>query len=504
MIEESRADGRVAEPHPLWRWVGRNVWLILLAVVAGAATGFLVAESVPITFESERIVVASESDISAESFGKLAETVFETDTVLQPVIDEVGLEGSSESLLRSGRVAVEPISNAAAVRIIGRSSDATLAAGLATSAARSFTGTAEDRGMGRFEVFGGTGGPAQPTTPSTLLWTVLGGTAGGLIAFLVLLFVSFVREPVLSEDEARGEMPVDAAFAVRVRKRARGRGRRKRDWLVSPAGVGTAIWRALDVGSRVDGQGAGEGTEVACILVERGSRDHAWLRAVVGQLAEASRGHGEQPPRVSVFRWNSLDPEGGEMVAALERAAAIVLLVAEGTSGKVLGDLNEVIQSFTQGRRVLVLARLRWSWLGRAGRIAESGNGIESDQGSRAGVRADDSAAPGSSRQTILDVLDPLDAEGAPAPPPRRGRDLREDLSSKGVSEAVDALVRRLGDPNPEVRIEAAQVLGELGAPQAVEPLQRSMAAEPQMSVAFAIAQALRKLGRPVRERGGS
>ncbi len=67
----------------------------------------------------------------------------------------------------------------------------------------------------------------------------------------------------------------------------------------------------------------------------------------------------------------------------------------------------------------------------------------------------------------------------------------------------MDALVRRLGDPNPEVRIEAAQVLGELGAPQAVEPLRRAMTAEPQMSVAFAIAQALRKLGHPLRARGG-
>jgi HEAT repeat protein len=66
-----------------------------------------------------------------------------------------------------------------------------------------------------------------------------------------------------------------------------------------------------------------------------------------------------------------------------------------------------------------------------------------------------------------------------------------------GAIEAVDALVKRLDDPDAEVRQMTAKVLGELGDPRAIEPLKRAFIADPDMDVVAAIEPALRRLTGP-------
>ncbi|MGH3442222.1 MAG: HEAT repeat domain-containing protein, partial [Nitriliruptorales bacterium] len=60
-----------------------------------------------------------------------------------------------------------------------------------------------------------------------------------------------------------------------------------------------------------------------------------------------------------------------------------------------------------------------------------------------------------------------------------------------GIAAAV---VGRLSDPAPEVRLEAAHLLGELGDPAAVPALQDAFVADPDMDVVAAVETAYRRL----------
>lgn len=654
MVDETRVDQGTRETRALWRWVARNAWLVLIALGLGTALGLLAAIRSPVTWEAERVVVPASTDIPSDTFGRLAVTVFETDTVLRPVIEDVGLDMTTKDLLESDLLNAEPVSNAAAIRIVGRASAPALSAALASSAAASFVATAEARGMGTFEVFGGASELATPTSPSIPLWGALGAVGGASLGFLALLLVSLVRRPVLSEAEARRQIAVDAVFAVRVfRQSERKRGG---SWIISPTGVEAAIWRTLTARER-GGAGRRGAESVCCILVEGTRRQKAWLRPVADRLVESRRSVDGVPGRVSLLRWTRLGMRGGAGLA-LQDAGSLLLLVPEGTPAGILGDLGEVIQALPSARKVLVLvrrARAMWSgrrsgeargaepfqikpwvpdreaaagseWEGRGAprtsvpppevvggtegealetpehlrslthpsvevrlealdalerqpaiasfdavvsrlrdpepsvrratvrvlgsmnedrawvaliealsdpsedvravalaTMAKSRSRVAADQLVRrlsspeqreaaaqvlremGGVAVDalrDAAADsdGGRRHDVLDVLRSMGSSGQEQP---AGLGPTAGEEAVGTASVVDALVRRLSDPDPEVRIKAAEALGELGSEQAVEPLRRAMTADPHMSVAIAIAHALRKLGSPAELHGG-
>ena len=81
------------------------------------------------------------------------------------------------------------------------------------------------------------------------------------------------------------------------------------------------------------------------------------------------------------------------------------------------------------------------------------------------------------------------------------GRDVRrtaaEALGELGDPRAVESLVRYLADADAGVRVAAAEALGRLGDPRAVEPLTRIILADADASVRRTTAEALGRLGDP-------
>jgi capsular polysaccharide biosynthesis protein len=220
----------------VWRYVSRWWWMIALAVLGGAAIGLLAAARAPGLYEARTIVIASQTSIPAEDFENLGISAFTTDAVIEPVIDELGLDASVQELLGSGQLEAEPITDSAAVRVIGRASDAQLAGDLANTAAESFANTATFNGMGNFSQFGNATVPDTPNPAPTRLYAAVGGAVGAITVVLVLLVLYFFSQPILSEDDAAKAFDADSALTARVHLPRRWIGRTRRGVEIRPHG----------------------------------------------------------------------------------------------------------------------------------------------------------------------------------------------------------------------------------------------------------------------------
>src|SRR5207244_742823 len=107
----------------------------------------------PRTFRGEAVVLATQTSVSSGDFGNLAQTAFGTNTVLEPVIRELGLNTTPQALLADGTLQAVAVPGTVALRIIGQSTDPKQAADLANAGARSFVTAAETTGIGQFTVF---------------------------------------------------------------------------------------------------------------------------------------------------------------------------------------------------------------------------------------------------------------------------------------------------------------------------------------------------------------
>lgn len=220
----------------VWRYVSRWWWMIALAVLGGAAIGLLAAARTPDLYEARTIVFASQTSIPAEDFENLGISAFTTDAVIEPVIDELGLDASVQELLGSGQLEAEPITDTAAVRVIGRASDAQLAGDLANTAAESFANTATFNGMGNFSQLGNATVPDTPNPAPTRLYAAVGGAVGAITVVLVLLVLYFFSQPILSEDDAAKAFDADSALTARVHLPRRWMGRTSRGIEIRPHG----------------------------------------------------------------------------------------------------------------------------------------------------------------------------------------------------------------------------------------------------------------------------
>jgi capsular polysaccharide biosynthesis protein len=332
--EARNRDQSVSPPRPhLRRWLMLWAWLILAGMVVGGVGGVISGIKATPLYVAQAVVVATATPISSTNFGDVAQAAFATDAVLQPVIDRFGLGDTARSLISSGRLTTQPITGSAAIKIIARDKDAQLAANLANDAAASFINVAKANGLGTFAQFE-TRVPARTRVPRpTRERTLLGAIGGGAIAFLIALLVLVVRRPVLSEDEAREELPSAASFTARVGSvsrfglRAHGKAL---DNGVHPRGLGRAVWREAGM------DGALSPEPVCCVLVPRGRSDHA-LRTVFEEIkGNRPRGTRQRPSRLRCLR---ADDE--QLLPALLGASSVVTLIADRVPSRSLRRLDE-------------------------------------------------------------------------------------------------------------------------------------------------------------------
>lgn len=519
-----------SDSRPGWRWLRLHAWALVGLVALGGATGGLVALQAPPSYESEYVVVASSTTISTEDFGSLAEAVFGTDTVLQPVVDRLGLEETSQSLLASGRLAMEPVAGAAAVRIKGRASTPGLAADLAESAATSFSEAAETRGMGTFQLFATTGPAGRLRRVPAGTWALAGAFLAGVAGLALALVVYFARRPVVTEESAQRLFPSDLSIAVHVLRLWEGpRGiigrlfrRRPVRWVVHPAGVIPALWRAVrdrggtgssDPVPQPSAAGAASG-----LVVERRRSGDLWADAVADILLTAPGAFFLGPGSVSVFRSSEIDVAEDEVARSLDAAETAIVILSEGAPRDRVQEVDEAVRAAGARYRVLVYVRAGWKWGRRgpaedAGRLEATPPAPEPPEDSVAllsrGLAAlagdvDESAGEGhvrpllellrSSPSAVLDTL----AEGLDDPQPMVRGVAVALLRSVDHERAYELLLHALSDDSPEVRISAALALAT-SSPRLVCPfLVRSLEDPPTRQAAARVLAAMGERAGPV------
>jgi capsular polysaccharide biosynthesis protein len=327
----------------------RNWWVVVIALVVGAALGVVQVRRAPPTFDAESVVVASSTSISGTDFGSLARAVFATDTVIRPVIQQLKLRQTPQSLLSHKWLEVQAVPGAVAIRIIGRGGDAQSASALSNAAAKSFVAAATQKGMGTFAVFGsGLPGTRQRTalTPAG----IRGGAVGALVGLALVLAWLLLRRPVMSEEEAQREILPTRSFLGRVRPASPLRPWRRTRPSVHPRGLAPAIWREV-----VGALGEGDLSRCCVVMVERRSGDRAVLGVMEEMMDSYSTswdGRGPTPPFTS-----GRITDGG-FTAALQSAPVVVALVAEGAPRRALRDLDEELKLAVHApSRILVYIR---------------------------------------------------------------------------------------------------------------------------------------------------
>src|SRR5436309_35585 len=209
-----------AKPVPrqvFLRVAARSWWVVAMGLVLGAVAGLVQARAAPPLYQADVVVVASTTTIPVESFGSLATTAFNTDTVLDPVIRSLRLDTTPHGLIAGQELSVQQVSGAAAIRVIGQASNARLASALANTAAQSFVTAATRSGLGSFTLFGG-GAPGTRTPVATTSTVARDALAGVLVSLLLILLLVMWRRPVFSGADVGQELGVDVVVEARVRR----------------------------------------------------------------------------------------------------------------------------------------------------------------------------------------------------------------------------------------------------------------------------------------------
>jgi hypothetical protein len=315
---------QTATHRSAWRWLAGRWWVVALTTVLGIVAGTFLGLRQDPSYETSTIVVAVETDLEAETFGDLGESTFATDTVLEPVVTELGLGQDWQTLVATGRLEATAVPGAVALEITGRSADPETARDLAVTAATSFAFEARNNDLGTFELFGTS--PTVDDSATPVLW-VVGAVAGMLLGLGVLLLVFAVRQPLVNVHQAEREYPADVAVSVFVRG---GRAENGGAWEISPPGTASVIAQRM---RSVLPAGA---TLWVLLAGRRRSRDvegRVLARSLLSELA--ARGL-----RTALFRLDAkeLVPTGEVPAGPVHAAVAIVVQGAPAAAVRALDD----------------------------------------------------------------------------------------------------------------------------------------------------------------------
>ncbi len=333
--------------HVFARVLAKAWWVVVAGFVIGAAAGFVRAKTASAVYQANVVVVATSTTIPADNFGSLATTAFETDTVLDPVVQQLNLNTTAHALVARGTLSVEPVSGAAAIRIIGRAGDRDLAASLANTAAQSFVSAATRNQLGEFSRFG-TGAPGTKVPVSTVSNVVRDAVGGVLLALLVLMVLYLWRRPVMGREDLERDLPADVVLEATMRRRRRV-GSATRSYEIFPRGTALAVWRAV-------APSGPDGARPCFVLVESKAGRDAPLLAMMEDMITAYWANVDGQRAREPLEWRRASDE--DLPAALVAASAVVALVSEGVGRASVRRLDAEIALLPGGKRtVAVLIR---------------------------------------------------------------------------------------------------------------------------------------------------
>ncbi len=321
----------------LIRYVWRRWWMLVAGVVLGGLLGFAVTAIHQDAYVAQSLVVLTDSQIPSTQFVDVARSVFSTDTVLSPVISELGIKDETpRSLISSGALSVVATPGGQAVQVVAKTQQPALSVDLANAAAKSLKDVGQSNGLGTFAQFE-TQGPARRQADPVLRYTLAGAILGFVIAGLGLTLWYLAKHGLaLAGDPLRA----DATFRVHVKAAETDGDGVTHPLDFAPEHALPALLQGIESGSG--------GGPVIGVVVDDG-RDLWAPLAVAEQLASLTDHDGVAP-----FRWS----RSSEPIPQTD-AACVAVIASERASTARLHDVGRQLSDF--GEPYLVLVRVSGS-----------------------------------------------------------------------------------------------------------------------------------------------
>jgi hypothetical protein len=288
--------------------VGRRWKWVVLGAIVGAVVGVAIPLARTDAWVAESLVVLTDASIPPEEFADVADAIFPTDSVLGPVVDELGIEGNPRSLIANGALTLQPAPGGLAVRIVARTQDGSLSVALANAAASRFADVGEENGLGSMAQF-----PSQEPRRQRdplVRSAATGALAGAFAVALLLALLALLRERPRTEDER-----LDAAMTFRVRVDPSPTADRTQPVRITPSAFLPALLEAMRDGS----------SGAVGLVIDDGPAVWAVL-AVAEELTDLAA----RAPQPGSFRWSpASEPPTGK---ALER---VIVIAPDGARARL-------------------------------------------------------------------------------------------------------------------------------------------------------------------------
>jgi hypothetical protein len=179
------------------------VMVVLIPMALGGLGGGLLAMSMATTYRAEAIVVPVDTHFPVGQFPVLAQAVFRTDAVMEPVISTLALATTPHQLLTSGLLSIEQVPTGGAVNVVATTRDAELSRSLANVAAQTLVKEMEATHLGTVSVFTADS-PGQVQPKPVIAYAIIGSLAGLVLIVGLLLAVTAIRSLRASLRASRG------------------------------------------------------------------------------------------------------------------------------------------------------------------------------------------------------------------------------------------------------------------------------------------------------------
>ncbi|OUQ47257.1 YveK family protein [Lachnoclostridium sp. An118] len=230
LTRSSRQEEMEIDLLELFHVLLRKVWLILICLVAGAVivggyTRFLItpqysaSATIYILSNTTSITSVADLQIGTELTGDFAE-IARTRSVVNAVIDEVGLDESYEGLL--SRLSTTNPSGTHLLKLTATDPDPQRAADIANAYAQVMASQIADiMNTDEPNIAEEAVKPSAPASPNLLKNTALGGLAGAFLACLVIFIQFMMNDTIQTEEDVRKYLDINTLAAMPLEKRRR-------------------------------------------------------------------------------------------------------------------------------------------------------------------------------------------------------------------------------------------------------------------------------------------
>ena len=230
LTRSSRQEEMEIDLLELFHVLLRKVWLILICLVAGAVivggyTRFMItpqysaSATIYILSNTTSITSVADLQLGPELTGDFAE-IARTRSVVNAVIDEVGLDESYEGLL--SRLSTTNPSGTHLLKLTATDPDPQRAADIANAYAQVMASQIADiMNTDEPNIAEEAVKPSAPASPNLLKNTALGGLAGAFLACLVIFIQFMLNDTIQTEEDVRKYLDINTLAAMPLEKRRR-------------------------------------------------------------------------------------------------------------------------------------------------------------------------------------------------------------------------------------------------------------------------------------------